>query len=286
MEDESKVAVRSEAVPSAGFRELVGMLRDAGGGADFFVIGALARDLLLEVVHGVEVGRATRDVDVAIALGGWEAYEAVVEALTSEYGFERGDGAQRLNHPDRDSLDLVPFGDLENPPGAIEWPEEAPRVMSTLGLQEALAAATNIWLDGDLPVKVASLEGQALLKLIAWHERSHEREHDAEDFCLLLRSYYDIREELVFERHLDIFEERFNQSEASGRVYGREVATLLEEASDLEAAVLELLEKQTKSPETSDFARAMAGKPCFYRLEDRFRALEGFLRGLRERRRK
>ena len=186
MEDESKIAVRSEAVPSAGFRELVEMLEDASGGADFFVIGALARDLLLEVVHRVEVGRATRDVDVAIALGGWEAYRAIVQTLISEYGFERGDEAQRLSHPNRDSLDLVPFGDLENPPGSLEWPEVAPRVMSTLGLQEALAAATNIWLDGDLPVKVASLEGQALLKLLAWGDRPHEREHDAKDFCLLL----------------------------------------------------------------------------------------------------
>ena len=218
------------------------------------------------------------------ALDGWEAYESVVQTLVSKYDFERGRQPHRLEHPNRSSLDLVPFGDLEDPPGSIAWEEDA-RVMSTLGLREAHAAATPIWLDGDLPVKVASLEGQALLKLIAWRDRPYERKRDAEDFCLLLRSYFDVREKLVYSRHLDVFEEGFRQSEASGRVYGREVAQLLE-TPELEAVVFELLQEETRDPEASGFARAMASTSCYYDLEDRFRALEGFLRGLREGRHK
>lgn len=279
-----RISVSSDAVPASGFRELVAVLKAATEtqGADFFVIGALARDLLLEVVHGAEVRRATRDVDVAVALSDWGAYEAVVQILVDRHDFVRGGPPHRLEHSERDPLDLVPFGGLEDPPGAVAWDSDA-RVMSTLGLREAYETAVEILLDGDLPVKVASLEGQALLKLVAWRDRPFERRRDAEDFCLLLRMYYDVREELVYSRHLDVLGgEGFSMSEASGRIYGREVTPLLKGSPDLKAALLDLLVEQTADPDTSDLARAMGSAQCFHDREDRFKALRGFLQGLRE----
>ena len=39
-------------------------------GLDYFVVGAMARDILLTGVFGLSAGRATRDVDLAVAKDG------------------------------------------------------------------------------------------------------------------------------------------------------------------------------------------------------------------------
>jgi predicted nucleotidyltransferase len=41
----------------------------------FFVVGASARDMVLEHGFGVRSKRATTDIDLAIAIGDWNAYK-------------------------------------------------------------------------------------------------------------------------------------------------------------------------------------------------------------------
>ena len=53
-------------------------------GMDFYVIGALARDLHLQHLSDIDVPRATRDVDVAIAVGGWDSYTALRDRLVTQ----------------------------------------------------------------------------------------------------------------------------------------------------------------------------------------------------------
>jgi hypothetical protein len=45
-------------------------------GLEYFVAGATARDILLSGVFGLDTGRGTRDVDLAIAIDGWPQFEA------------------------------------------------------------------------------------------------------------------------------------------------------------------------------------------------------------------
>lgn len=42
-------------------------------GIPFFVLGAVARDLMTSHAHGIEVHRATEDVDFAVMVCDWEA---------------------------------------------------------------------------------------------------------------------------------------------------------------------------------------------------------------------
>jgi predicted nucleotidyltransferase len=44
-------------------------------GVEPLLVGAAARDLLLVNVYGQRVRRATKDVDFAVAIASWEAYE-------------------------------------------------------------------------------------------------------------------------------------------------------------------------------------------------------------------
>lgn len=46
-------------------------------GIDFFVGGAMARDILLVHVHGQRVNRATRDVDIGLFLQDWASFDTL-----------------------------------------------------------------------------------------------------------------------------------------------------------------------------------------------------------------
>ena len=52
----------------------------------FYIIGATARDMIMEA-HGEKSGRATRDLDIAIAIPDWDKYEKIEFDLTKIEGF-------------------------------------------------------------------------------------------------------------------------------------------------------------------------------------------------------
>ena len=68
---------------------LLGILRRVDGvaralGLEYFVGGALARDLLLLHVFGRETGRATRDVDLGICVDDWDGFDALRARLIDQ----------------------------------------------------------------------------------------------------------------------------------------------------------------------------------------------------------
>jgi predicted nucleotidyltransferase len=167
--------------------------RDIGLG--YFVTGAMARDLLLYHVFGLETGRATLDVDLAVAVDSWPEFEAIKTHL-----IQTGTVIADKNRPHRlfygasvhargYPLDLLPFGSLEQRPSEIAWPPDLSVVMNVAGYREALAAAEQVELRTGLVVRVASLPSLAILKLLAWNDRGLWDSRDARDFALLLRSY-------------------------------------------------------------------------------------------------
>ena len=41
----------------------------------FFVVGAMARSIVLEYCYGLRPGRATRDLDIGVEVAGWEEFQ-------------------------------------------------------------------------------------------------------------------------------------------------------------------------------------------------------------------
>ena len=103
---------------------------------------------------------------------------------------------QRLDHESGLLIDLVPFGDLEEVSGQISWPPDFSIVMSTVGFREAYNNSEEVRIADDLIVRVVSLAGLALMKIVAWDERRFER--DAEDLGLIMRHYLDAAIKLAF----------------------------------------------------------------------------------------
>lgn len=169
-------------------------------GIEYFVGGALARDLILWHVFGKETGRATHDVDLGICVDDWSTFDALRTCLTEGGGFSLQPGvAHRLiyrpvgigtdNTPDFFPLDLLPFGGVEHANGTIAWPPGRDVVMNVAGFAEARTSALTVDMAEDLAIPVISLPSLAVLKLIAWCDRHTETVKDATDFLLIARRY-------------------------------------------------------------------------------------------------
>lgn len=181
---------------------LLGILRRVDGaaralGIDYFVGGALARDLLLLHVFGRETGRATRDVDLGICVDDWAGFDALTSRLieSGEFAAQPGVIHRLLYRPEEGflgvPLDLLPFGGVEQPGKTIAWPPGMDVVMNVSGFAEAHASALMVEIAEGFSVPVTSLPALAVLKLIAWRDRRWETSKDATDLLLIARHYAD-----------------------------------------------------------------------------------------------
>jgi len=91
---------------------LAAAFRAAAGDAPFFLAGATARDLLLQYAHGIDAGRDTRDVDIALMVSDWAAFEALRSRLIAGGQFApNGNALHQLKFGGFIEIDLIPFGD-------------------------------------------------------------------------------------------------------------------------------------------------------------------------------
>ena len=150
-------------------------------GVDIMLVGAAARDILIRNVVGSPPQRATRDVDIAVAVNSWSE----VECLTSSMDPIRG-GAHTFLVLGIE-VDVIPFGGIESRDRTITWPDD--HEMDVSGFAEALRSAVRVKLPGDITVPVASLAAQSLLKLLAWRDRHSQSTKDAIDLRSIIHAY-------------------------------------------------------------------------------------------------
>lgn len=156
--------------------ELTARVPRAGG--HLMLVGALCRDVLhREAGHTFQL-RRTGDLDLALAVDDWERYEEVVEALPPVRG-----SAQVRYELAGTKVDLIPFGGVEQPAGAVPLRADA-APLDVLGLGDVWEAAREVVLRDDLTVRLPTAAGYAALKLASWSTRSRDGEYkDAGDLA-------------------------------------------------------------------------------------------------------
>lgn len=254
-------------------------------GFPVFLVGAMARIILLENIFGLRAGRATTDVDFAFALDNWEQYRTLKTFLIANADFEEsGHVAHRLllrlpGLEHKFKVDLIPFGGIETSPDTIAWPPDMAVMMNVAGYGDALAAAVTIEVAPGINMAVASLPGIAILKLFAWADRGRENPKDAIDLFLLLRDYHEAgNESRIYEEEgafLALEAAGYDIELAGAWLLGNDAAVM---ASSQTNAELSALLTGTKSRRlVEDMARAMPGKDNA--LEYSQRMLEQFASG-------
>lgn len=57
-------------------------------GVEWFLTGAMARDLVFTAIRGIATLRATRDADIGIALAGWDEFARLRAEIVGSGDFE------------------------------------------------------------------------------------------------------------------------------------------------------------------------------------------------------
>ncbi len=156
---------------------------------EFYIIGATARDIILSQLIGTTSNRKTRDLDIAIAIPDWGAFEQIKLELVGDGFVKDRYMCQRFYYGDYE-LDIVPYGIVAKEDDNIYWPPEETIAMSVKGFREVLSEAISLNIDNEFDIKIASLHGLFLLKFNAWMDRHISTSKDAEDMSFIISNYF------------------------------------------------------------------------------------------------
>lgn len=267
-------------------RDLDGLFRSRG--IDYLLTGGMAREILLHYGHGCATGRATKDVDFAVTLPCWDDYEALRSALV-DTGTFRPDPkeTQRMIHRDpgtglETKVDLVPFGAIAGPDGALAWPPDGSHVMRVLGYAQALASAIHLRLDETRWIPLASGPGLVCMKLVAWTDRGDARlGRDAVDFLELLHQYsHVLTDQELYDDHPEAMDRYdFKAEPAAAFILGKQVARLADDR--LREVIGEALGPLSRQKMLDYFLRERSFQDSSARLEEATQLLDAFGAGWR-----
>lgn len=199
-------------------------------GIPFFVVGASARDFILKHCYGIESPRMTRDIDLGVEVDSWDKFNMLTAALKATGMFSPDPRKQYRLHFDSVQIDIVPFGSITDRSRRIAWPPEHEIFMSMVGFKEAYEYSISVRLSADsaLDVKLPTLPGLALMKIISWDEKYPERTKDAEDLLLIMHKYEEAGNfDRLYDKEQDLLQEEiFDTRLASIRLLGRDMAKI------------------------------------------------------------
>ena len=216
-------------------------------GIPFFIVGAFSRDLILKHRYGIEPRRKTGDVDLGVEVANWKQFEKLKESLIETGRFCLTPEKHRLRCG-AILIDILPFGPITDKDKKISWPPEHEVIMSMVGFEEAYEYSITSRLNSDpeLDIKMASLAGLAIMKLISWNEKYPNRKRDAEDLLFIMNKYAEAgNSERLYEEDLSLLqEENFDTKLAGTRLLGRDMAKI----SDLRTVqiIKGILDAETK----------------------------------------
>jgi predicted nucleotidyltransferase len=231
-----------------------------------FVVGAAARDIILHYGYGVEIIRATEDIDLGVMVEDWDKFTQLKEAIIGSETFNQGKEPQRFLYRGKFPVDVVPFGQISKPKNTTKWPEFDGIEMSTLGFKESFDNSILVRLrtDPDFKIKFASLAGLAAMKLISWKDKYPERNKDAKDLKLIMLNYIEAGnlERIYDGEDSDISEGAAEDYELmSARLLGRDVATITMPES--KKYILEILNEETGEQDNYKLALDMRRGPSY-----------------------
>lgn len=224
----------SNVVELRSLSDIVETLNDSARGIAerWLIVGATARDLILHHAYHLPISRATIDLDVAVAVPSWIAFEVLQKELLKR-------GAElhpRITHRfvlRNWQIDIIPFGGIEEN-GVIFWPPSNDTKMSVLGFDEASQNALNVTFRAGVTAAVASLPALLILKLFAWEDRHRDLpRHDAYDIRLLVTSYSESwNQDRLYEEADDLLQRfGYDNALAAAALLGRDARAIAQPAT-------------------------------------------------------
>lgn len=249
----------------------------------FYVIGATARDIIM-ALQGEKSGRATLDLDIAVAVSSWERFKEVQAKLLQHPDIQKDhDQVQRFLYKAVLKFDIVPFGEIMQKDDKIYWPPDETVAMSVLGFEETKSDTLIVKIDEEFEIEVASLRGIFLLKLFAWRDRNQLHNRDADDIAFILENYLAINQERAVNDHYEqmYLNSDFNIKSAGSSLLGIDVSGIIHQGSDIYYKIEELLLTEISSAEESRLINQILETNRSFSYDEALTCLGSILAGLR-----
>lgn len=193
------------------------------------LVGAMARDILLHYAHGIQLSRATSDMDFAFAVGSWQEFTEMRAALIGGGEFLPVDNnLHLLKYQGKTRVDVLAFGGVEEADHTIAWPPAGDVIMNVSGYREAFADSIVVLLPGGERVDVVSLPALAALKLFAWRDRRRITTKDAIDLWSILENFLEAGNESRLYEAIQLFEQPdYDYKRGGAWLLGQDMRTLL-----------------------------------------------------------
>lgn len=225
-------------------------------GIDFYLVGAIARDTWF--AHNGVMTLGTKDVDFAIYISAKENYEMLRKHLCEKEGFRTSSQNQFVMFsPDGLQVDLLPFGDIEIE-GKVMIEGTGLAQIAVNGFREVYENGTNeVEFENEQVFKVCTLPGIVILKLIAFDDRPEVRQKDIKDITLILKHYFCIETENIYELHNDLFGDDRDIHLIGARVLGRQMKSIFARSKEVEERITSIIKRVIDNPEESKIAELM-----------------------------
>ncbi|HFA51286.1 MAG TPA: hypothetical protein ENJ95_19915 [Bacteroidetes bacterium] len=210
-------------------------------GIDFFIIGAIARNVWL-VMHD-ENPAGTKDIDFAVYIPNIEEYTNLKNKLQTAYQYnESNENAFCMISPKGIQIDLLPFGEIENEnqvmiegKGLTAIKLDGFKEVYDFGLQEIKIGNENY--------TVCNIPSVVILKLIAYDDRPEHRIKDIKDINSICKYYPDLEQEHIWANHFDLYTDDRSHDEVAMIVLGREIKKIAMANDKLYSKLLTILNK-------------------------------------------
>jgi len=210
-------------------------------GIDYYVVGAVARDIHLSADLSAAALRKTNDVDLAILVNDEGQFNQLKAALIATGHFApHASEPIKLFYHDAIEIDLLPFGEIEEPNRNVKLNDPS-FVLNMPGFLEIYPFVNDIQVTDDMSIKVCTMEGIILLKLISNNDRP-QRTKDISDIEHIIKVYFELYSGNIYEEHFDTMDMYgTDQSDylqlVCSRVIGRKIAIILAGSDELKERI-------------------------------------------------
>jgi len=254
-------------------------------GIDFYLVGAVARDVWMSGINNIKPRRTTGDIDFAILINDKETFDALKNYLINVEGFHPYKGNDFVFiWKNKLQVDLLPFAAIEDVDGEV--------IANGIGLTSISLPGFKEIYDEGLPeilveekhlFKFCTLPGIVILKLIAYDDRPEKRRDDIKDISDILNHFFNMYQHEIWENHNELFkEEAADLKSIAAHVMGREIAKIAKRNEKLFSRLNDILDRNTMNVYESSIGAIM--KEYFENtVEENVKLLLQIKKGLTER---
>jgi predicted nucleotidyltransferase len=229
-------------------------------GIDYYLVGAVARDVWMSGINNIAPRRTTGDIDFGVLINDKGVYEALKNYLIETEGFHpTKENAFVLLWKNKMEVDLLPFGSIEDEDGKVTIQGTGYTSIHVPGFNEVYEEGLpELELEDEHRFKFCTLPGIVVLKIIAWDDRPEVRRDDIKDISDILNHFFNMYDNEIWEKHYDLFtDENIDLKHVAARVMGREMSKIARRNKKLFTRIENILHANTNNIASSKMADIM-----------------------------